>query len=181
MPYSYDKTLLAKLGFQDSDKKNSLHDKGCRYLAQSEIATALVKSVISGTQLEGKEVTIRDTRCEVSIGKGSGQYKTTIGFIDVVIRTNIGNSDFNFCVEVKIGQESMGNCLRQINLYKSYTDGFEYRYEYGTMIWILASPWAIDEQQKSMLDSSAIFHIRLGSKFKEFCLQNPKLSESTEL
>lgn len=35
MSHSFDKTLLARLGFQDPDKKNPLHEIACHYLAEN--------------------------------------------------------------------------------------------------------------------------------------------------
>jgi hypothetical protein len=37
--HSFDRTLLAKLGFSDPDSRDRMHDLGCQYLAQPEIAS----------------------------------------------------------------------------------------------------------------------------------------------
>lgn len=36
MTYSHDKTILARLGFQDPDAKDPLHDLACEYMALEE-------------------------------------------------------------------------------------------------------------------------------------------------
>ena len=38
MTHTHDKTLLASMSFADPDKRNSLHDLACQYMAASENA-----------------------------------------------------------------------------------------------------------------------------------------------
>lgn len=43
--HSHDRTLLARLGFQDPDKRNPLHDRACAYLGEPEQAARLTRLV----------------------------------------------------------------------------------------------------------------------------------------
>lgn len=100
--HTHERTLLASLGFADPDKKNPRHDLACQYLALPEnhqrIARLLVsdapKSVtykvhdeqewtFSGTRRYA--ISVGDPTIEWPISKGDGRYKTTIGFVDVVL------------------------------------------------------------------------------------------------
>lgn len=72
-----DRTLLAKLGFADPDKKNPKHDLMCAFLADPVNRKALCKQL-------GYAPSTNDPVLEQHLGKGTGQYQTTIGFLDVV-------------------------------------------------------------------------------------------------
>ena len=41
MTHSHDRTMIARFGFGDPDKKNFMHDQACRYLAEDEPAATL--------------------------------------------------------------------------------------------------------------------------------------------
>lgn len=109
MTHAHDRTLLAKLGFDDPDRRNPLHDAACQYLARPEIA-AKVRDHIFGVPPQSSEPSVSVCRIdpyygstvsswitsnvakepisdvEVHVCKGHGQYSSTIGFIDVVSR-----------------------------------------------------------------------------------------------
>jgi len=89
--HSHDRTLLSKLGFADPDKRNPEHDQACLYLTQPEVARKVAAWMIElrgeWTNAAGrwKYSGIRTaTTQEHHLQKGSGQYATSIGFIDVV-------------------------------------------------------------------------------------------------
>jgi len=99
--HSHDRTMLARLGFADPDKKNPIHDLACQYVALPENATALVAHTVLVRQvpvartytdhckLKGTVTMTPEfsrAELEVPISKGEGQYKTTIGFLDVALR-----------------------------------------------------------------------------------------------
>jgi hypothetical protein len=214
--HAHDRTMIARLGFGDPDKKNDLHDQACRYLAENEPAATLFDLFLPDSLKETmktdvlkcghgdaiEKVTITTpydirSRFEVPVEKGENQYKTTIGFLDLMLtlvreiyvqqsgpcvacrsmgklpsRDKYGTNLYLF-VEVKIARESMGTCIRQIRLYRSYM--------HVSAPWILATKWAIDEDEKKMLDDSDILHVRLGTGFEEFCKKAPKASGSPEL
>jgi hypothetical protein len=170
--HSYDRTMIAKLGFGDSDRKNPLHDQACRYLAQSDKALAVVNSI-----LKEKAESVHRTIFEYPIEKGQGQYKTTIGFVDLVVSFQKGSNSLAMFVEVKISEESIGNCIRQIQMYNSYArEGWLF-----PSLWVLASPWSIGEEERSMLLESNVTHIRLGSSFEEFCARKSVKADSFEV
>jgi len=110
MAYSHDKTLLAKLGFADPDKSTARHDLACTYCAQPAVMRKILAMAIPAPkdrviieECEGMPISSSgpSTHCfsinsfhdtllagpasfEVPLSKGEGQYKTTIGFIDVL-------------------------------------------------------------------------------------------------
>lgn len=118
MTHSHDRTLLASLGFADPDKREPLHDLACEYLAepiQSERLTRLASPrAAAAGEVRTKSV------LEAVISKGEGQYKTTIGFLDLRIDWEAGASNGSIFVEVKINPISVGDVLRQIRLYRSH-------------------------------------------------------------
>jgi hypothetical protein len=84
--HSHDRTLLAKLGFNDSDRKAPEHDSACRYLAY-EVYEHVFRKVFDmkpEAPPEGHRWFKGST--EVHLVKGQDQYATTIGFADVVIK-----------------------------------------------------------------------------------------------
>lgn len=86
--HSHDRTLLAKMGFADPDKKNPRHDWACQYLAQPEVLQQFFSSRISAELKDHSSVDVQ-TVLEHHIMKGQGQYKTTIGFADVVFESSV--------------------------------------------------------------------------------------------
>jgi len=88
--HSFDRTLLAKLGFADQDKKERRHDWACQYLAQPEVAARLA-AFLGVPRTRDRWVNgvpsweFEYVETETHLTKGEDQYKTTIGFLDVVI------------------------------------------------------------------------------------------------
>jgi hypothetical protein len=115
MTRSHDRTLLANLGFADPDKRNPLHDLACQYLALPENAARLaerllplrsftpwaggiehVKAELGDGYSRERELRIEvesgvgrvvdvEPHLEMALSKGEGQYKTTVGFLDVAL------------------------------------------------------------------------------------------------
>jgi hypothetical protein len=109
--HSHQQTLLAKLGFGDPDRKDRRHDLASQYLSQGEAARRLgemfnpsavrdssrhdeEKSYRGGRSYDRSQTEAATSSCladevlgrlEVPIGKGEGQYRTTIGFLDVLM------------------------------------------------------------------------------------------------
>lgn len=95
--HSHDRTMLAKFGFADPDKRNPVHDQACLFLADMGTARAVLKGLLlpawpdidragaaapqtmgfHGHRLRQK------AEMEFHLQKGEGQYATTVGFIDV--------------------------------------------------------------------------------------------------
>jgi len=65
------------MGFADPDKRNSDHDLMCEFLCQPDV----MKKIYQAFGFYG---TPGVASLEVPISKGTGQYRTTIGFLDVV-------------------------------------------------------------------------------------------------
>jgi hypothetical protein len=94
--HAKDRTLLASLGFADPDKGDDLHDLACRYLAQPEHALRLVRMfpapdsrgwVCADDRGRPRSTDLVEVRAalEVPISKGEGQYRSTIGFADLLV------------------------------------------------------------------------------------------------
>lgn len=99
--HSHDRTLLARLGFSDPDKKDPRHDLACQYLALPENQERFAEMFLwpqvrrgTATWLAGASETTRarmsryaklrvQTELERPVSKGDGKFKTTVGFIDL--------------------------------------------------------------------------------------------------
>jgi hypothetical protein len=122
MAHSHDRTLIASLGFADPDKHDQMHDLACEFLAEPTQAERIVRFV--EPQVDDRLST--EASVEVAISKGEGQYRTTIGFIDVQIEWERPEIESGLVVvEVKIGKTSIGDIVRQFNLYREYVGGRE--------------------------------------------------------
>jgi len=121
---------------------------------------------------------------EVVISKGEGQYKTTIGFLDVqigwrrhlVYESKFGRLDYghlaegsydgsfdnrgSVVVEVKINPTGIGDIIRQFNLYREYVR--------LTDAWVLATTYPLDAGQVDTLKQSNIHPILLGEGFQKW-------------
>lgn len=177
--HSHDRTLLAKLGFADPDKKNPEHDQACLYLRQPETLTRLsdwMRNVIA--TMPGREavsVTAK-SQLEYHLQKGEGEYATTIGFLDAVIEFRIEcnspvcPSVWPLFAEVKIEKVGIGNLLRQMNLYAAYipwkTAGVRKRY--ALPCGIVLAPWGISDAELEVLHESGYAFLTLGEYYREW-------------
>ena len=214
-------TLLAKLGFQDHDKRNPLHDSACAYLRQRsvferiqvhfsppKVVTDLKWSVIAHDNDVQKicfpessfrfkpeqhhiekvqsmielfdvqnEYAIHEISTEKPVSKGSNEYKTTIGFLDVFGRFQHnysylwrlksdhsvhgeikGFKRFNLIFEVKT-HLTVSDFLRQIKLYKDYV-------QHSTGVLVTTMP--IDEYSSRIIRGEGIHIIRLSEAFEKW-------------
>src|SRR3990167_11074217 len=103
--HAYERTMLAQLGLQDPDRRNSKHTLACQYIAQEEVATRLCQLVMpeeyrdfvcsltdnfrSDRVFTIQGHTIPVVKHEVAITKGQGRYLSVIGFWDVVIEMEL--------------------------------------------------------------------------------------------
>lgn len=184
-----DRTQLATLGFADPDKKNGLHDLACQFLYKPEVRLAVFKRVVSSTR---PKVSLVDwARTEYPLSKGSGQYRTTIGFLDVLyvwygFVTNWETESGHIVVEVKTTRPlSTGDVLRQIRLYQEYwpteeavkhVRGLEgavnspincrYRPSFDRTYWVLATTFPVHSEDIAFLRSEGVFHVYLGDTFQ---------------
>jgi hypothetical protein len=101
--HSHDRTLVARLGFDDQDKKDHRHSLACTYLASEYAAPKLFELCFAkphewenvrcddlrpyNVHIRGIDTVVQagveTTKYEWPISKGEGQYRTTIGFIDL--------------------------------------------------------------------------------------------------
>lgn len=87
MTHAHDRTLLSSLGFSDRDKSDRRHYLACRYVCEESQHLALTRLFVSPSEasLESEGPFARSAQQEVAISKGQNQYKTTIGFVDVLL------------------------------------------------------------------------------------------------
>jgi len=238
--HAHNRTLIAKLGFADPDRKEPLHDAACRYLTSGDRPVKLMRSCFPNREettelgvpyrLEGEAALIgvtnlyrttkwsshSDCANEVALSKGAEGYKTTIGFIDATascsllesvetlqhvavttpkpdvpalsaseLRAWLENPEWDdgpavcvppkmqltktsfshairhaVAVEVKITPVSYGELLRQVNLYREYTQtDFE---------WVAAVAFDVNESYCNVLARERVRVIRLGQAFRDW-------------
>lgn len=200
MAHATDRTLLANLGFADPDKKLPEHDIACQYIAQPEnlhsIASKLIGRKSNGDSWKNYEwvpyerewidlLSVHDVSFEFPISKGRGQYKTTIGFLDLIFHARYhsretcgdevkyGGETDKFAIEVKITPVLVASIIRQINLYREFESAQGFR-------WLLVTHFPISKEDNQMLKSATILHVRLGSKFDAFLARQKDGSEEAE-
>jgi hypothetical protein len=183
--HAHQRTLLASLGFNDADKGDPRHDLACQYLTTPENLAKIVRMAD-----ERKANNVR-SRQEYMLSKGDGQYKTTIGFIDVAAwffcigdqskdykgqpqfdnhgKPFYDHHHYGIGLEVKIQPVGVGTILRQINLYKGYPpvpprDKFTH--------WFVATAFPVSSADIVVLKNEGILHIFLGDKFNDFVEQS---------
>jgi len=187
MTHSHDRTLLASLGFADPDKREPLHDLACEYLSQTPQSERIARLVEPG-------VVSVESRTEVAILKGDGQYRTTIGFLDLridwideTVSSYSARAKGSVLTEVKIRPVGVGDILRQINLYRSHItenlsyenndirsriramDGEKAAYKLiSDKFWVLATTFELDHGQAQTIRGANITHIRLGDGFTKW-------------
>jgi hypothetical protein len=159
-----DRSLLAKLGFADPDKRSPLHDLACQYVAQPAIADSIGLTVTeAGIASDLKFEASKCAQFECPISKGEGQYKTTVGFVDVILPMGYAREHrwrpVPVFVEVKIAPVGLGEILRQIRLYEEYTGG---------QFWLLLAGFELpDSLVRGLLDAS-VHPVQLGPNFRNW-------------
>lgn len=164
-----DRTLLASLGFADPDKKDQMHDLACEYLSQGVRPQRIVEFVEPEGKLVGSQV-------EFQISKGEGQYRTTIGFVDVLLEWAGPQRKGRIIVEVKIARVGIGDIVRQLNVYREYLsyesakEAFARKLGSNTIAIVapkrvLATAFELDAGQVDLLKREEIQVIHLGDAF----------------
>lgn len=205
--HAHERTMLSRLGFADPDRRESLHDLACGYLALPETVSRLVgllglnqppsavRDRVYGKQCVAtmsKAVASHEVNLEWEIAKGYGEYRTTIGFADLMlrfyvekrysnVRVNRGDQSsrcgrfrrpdwqssedyacgdtLNYGVEVKITRVPLGDLIRQIKLYRSYS---------GVDRWAAVTAYPLVASDIDCLRNEGIEHLRLGKAFDEY-------------
>lgn len=145
--HAFRRTMLDRMNVNDFDRSMPEHDAICVFLTDPANAESLVRSITGCDKVSVDSVSLEHPLC-----KGTGQYKTTVGFVDVVITGRIRKPDgctepFRFGVEVKTSPDRIGNLLRQINLYREYSPSWR---------WALVTTFTIDESATAALLSQKI-------------------------
>lgn len=179
--HSHDRTLLSKLGFGDVDRKNKDHELACLYLSQRDIGRQLVSRLCG----DDDSLDIENSAIEVALSKGEGQYKTTIGFLDVridfsYIRTckpSCCSDSVHICygvaiIEVKNAVCDVSEIIRQINLYKAHFQCVHYEF------WIVATTYNISALDSAALTAAGLRHVFLGKGFRSWCEANAGVASS---
>lgn len=177
MMHSHDRTLLASLGFKDPDKANPEHDQACLFLSQPDTLTKLSEWLKERINKDPKKQCNRVTTTatiEHHLQKGTGQYRTTVGFLDAMFKvtatTDPPSIPWTWPVigEVKINREGIGNILRQMNLYRSYLHGDDGRgnLHYGGPVGIVFAPWDMTTPEEAALEDAGYAFVKLGDQFQ---------------
>lgn len=185
MAHAMNRTLLASLGFADSDRAGGLHDMASQYCLETDVLVSILEawwSLCSNCTYGLRRDIKRKT--EVPVNKGEGQYKNTIGFLDATAEMDIvrecqkeanHNNDWNgltIAFEVKIKCPSIGEVVRQLALYREY---------FRASLWVLATVDELSDFDLSVLDQAKIKHILLGEKFQEYVIERRKALTDSDL
>ena len=81
--HSHARTLLAKHGFGDIDRKNHRHDLACSYLG---LRNPVLVSVIQSAMPDGITIESASAELEFPFVKGDGKYSVNVGWVDVWAR-----------------------------------------------------------------------------------------------
>ena len=205
--HTHDRTMLARLGFSDPDKREPIHDLACRYLAEPDTVARLIHLLGIEHGPVPNHADYGDTECtamiaqqvighratfEWEIAKGYEQYRTTIGFADLMLEIDLRvdhtlvkerrkdrydrhrkpqwsnwrdkADDFRhlcrtYGIEVKIKPVPLGDLIRQIKLYRSYS---------GRNPWIAVTAYPLTPSEIGCLRNEDILHMRLGTTFDEY-------------
>jgi hypothetical protein len=196
MAHSYDRTLLARLGFADPDKTDPKHDLACQYLANDEQSRKLAEQVCEFGRHEWTEKAFSDrvekaqVSFEVPVSKGEGRYKTTIGFLDLLIKYYIEVLDSSWpdqsywerrhlVVEVKSSPVSAQEILRQINLYQEYYRPTNANGDDSQCQWGVAVNFDLSSASVEVFRSKDILPIRLGKRFEEWVAEQREMPVSS--
>lgn len=181
--HTHDRTLLAKLGFADLDRKDSRHDLACLYVSQTSVLERIVASVTAMVPFPGRvDLSVKPFTPEFHISKGEGQYATTIGFADLIINLNVfekldvDSADYwsrpgQIGVEVKISDPGVGDVLRQINLYRQYS---------VIRNWVLVTTYPLLFHHIEMLRKERVFHFELGHNFNDWITRQEQEGKSAQ-
>jgi hypothetical protein len=123
------KTHLEKLGFSDTDKKNPNHDNIQEWV-YNNIDLVIKETVMKDNEFPYK---IIDNKWEHQVEYKNRDYKTIVGFIDILVKIEgififkhsnelITEHNRNVYIEIKTTVPSLGELIRQMRAYQSYTD-----------------------------------------------------------
>lgn len=208
MTHAHDKTYISSLGFDDPDKKDSVHDSACQYLTEKDNVLSLLKTFeFSGsefdynwvnTYLSHKELKYKiKSIFELPINQESGTFKRTIGFIDIYLNltwtlTKIEeyqkyeNNKWQTSTRLK---EYFSNVAIEVKIKRTgigdiirqikFYKGYADR-KIDLRNFILATKFNITKREKEILLSENIYHIYLGETFDKYHDSKKDLKERAE-
>ncbi len=121
--------------------------------------------------IEAERIITTAAGVESPLTKGEDKYKTTIGFLDVFgawrrdvrVEDRWAGWDTGYVyVEVKIAEETVGNILRQIGLYR------EHQSWHDNTNWFVATMFDIDAGQAETMQRAGVKPVRLGVGFSQW-------------
>jgi len=176
MAHSHEQTYIARLGFADPDKRESRHDLAQRYLCLHQN----VKKLAGAFPLKEKNGQYPDLAFKITnimlerpISKGSSQYKTTVGFIDLAFTFNLYESidggrleNWDVFIEIKASRLPVTEIIRQVKFYREYIAG------YPLSLWGVVTLYDLSTDERTALLRENIRPFRLGNDFELFCQQS---------
>ena len=204
--YAYERTLLAKLGFADPDRREPLHDMACPYLATADAVGRFVHhlgiehqpkpwldalSNLEEMSFVSRRVVTREAMCEHEISKGIGQYRTTVGFADLVLCLRVEVRHSSVKQRKHSGWNREGRAWSDWQVVNDYAYGEDFRYGIEVKItptaigdvirqvklyrsyanirdWTLATAFDLSASNIATLQNERIRHLRLGKRFDEY-------------
>lgn len=205
--YSHERTMLAKLGFADPDRREPLHDLACRYLATPDAVRRLIQclAIERGPEPHSEnssdyervscsvwKVASHQCQRECEIAKGLGQYRTTIGFADLVVQLQVEQRHCDVRRRTRNVYDERGHRTwtpwQAINdeVWKfQETVGIEakvtpgaisdvirqvklYRSYSGIRRWVVATTFPLMRPELECLANEELQHVQLGSYFQAF-------------
>lgn len=205
--YAHERTMLARLGFADPDRADPQHDLACQYLSTADAVRRLVPRLgiehgcrpechsWGNTEQESqvsRTVDSHQATLEYEIAKGSGPYRTTVGFADVVLNLTVRERHSHVRQRIRKWRDADGN--QQWSEWQSVNDcvyrlrevcGLEikikrtsigallrqvklYRSYSGIKCWVVATAYNIAPSDVECLGSENIVHVRLGANFEAY-------------
>jgi hypothetical protein len=148
------KTHLQKLGFLDTDKKNSKHDI-IQIWAYENAHQIIAETIMSKNEFPFK---IDKIKWEHQVINQNGSFSQLVGFIDIMVKISgkfysEPNKDFQeetreIFIEVKTEIPSVGALIRQIRAYQTYKSYVHY---------IVVAP---DNKFEKLLDEQGIWFFK---------------------
>jgi hypothetical protein len=174
MAKATDYTMLSKLAFADPDKKSPIHDMAIQFLSTPKCREFIWKHCFHDYEKHFPSPMKEEhfqVRSEYPLSKGADQYKTTIGFLDLMI-TAVVQRECVLVVEVKITETSVGDAIRQINLYRTHIRNPHGHKDYR---FALVTKFDVTPADLLSLENERIYWVRLSKGFEQWRAKQQEL------
>lgn len=199
-----ERTLIARLGFADADRKHPLHDIACQYLMQDTVSYALVRRFVPDeTEWMGNpEAPYRKVLTDFGWYRQIPEYSVKtrngrlVGFADLVIpyraqwkqvfrdgeeRAHWQPDKGNLLVEIKVSPCPVSEIIRQLKTYEQYLEGESgLLYQTEDFIYVAVTAFDLSVADVEMLRAAEICHLRLGQSFEDYARQRKDSTEVAE-